>query len=97
MFGFFVSTSHPFNSSQLFTIIILFFINLEVSDYIGGTRKTAFLSGVINAGLLGQHRVVVFKNELKEKDNEPDYHILLSDPAKLQDDEPPVPYGEFSV
>jgi uncharacterized protein (DUF736 family) len=55
--------------------------------------KTAFLSGVINAGLLGQKRVVVFKNELKEKDNEPDYHILLSDPAKPQDE--PVPYDEF--
>jgi len=53
-------------------------------------NKTAFLSGTISAGLLGQHRVVVFKNELKEKDNQPDYHILLSDPAERepgQDDE----------
>ena len=57
--------------------------------------KTTFLSGVINAGLLGQKRVVVFKNELKEKDNEPDYHILLSDPARPQDDEPPKSYDEF--
>lgn len=56
---------------------------------------TAFLSGVINAGLLGQKRVVVFKNELKEKDNEPDYHILLSDPARPQDDKPPETYDEF--
>ena len=57
--------------------------------------KTAFLSGVINAGLLGQYRVVVFKNEFKEKDNKPDYHILLSDPAKPQGDEPPESYDEF--
>lgn len=58
--------------------------------------KTAFLSGVINAGLLGQKRVVVFKNELKKgENNEPDYHILLSDPAKPQDDEPPETYDEF--
>ena len=48
--------------------------------------KIPFLSGIINAGLLGQIRVVVFKNELKEKDKEPDYHILLSDPPEQPED-----------
>ena len=43
-----------------------------------------FLSGLINAGLLGKIRVVVFKNELKDKNEQPDYHILLSDPPEKQ-------------
>jgi uncharacterized protein (DUF736 family) len=50
-------------------------------------NKTPFLSGAINAGLLGQIRVVVFKNELKENGKEPDYHILLSDPPEKPEDE----------
>ena len=43
------------------------------------------MSGVIDTGLLGQIRVVVFKNELKDKDSQPDFHILLSDPAEQQE------------
>ena len=79
----------------------ILFYNLVMGDKIGALwnnrskGKTAFLSGVINAGLLGQKRVVVFKNELKEKDNEPDYHILLSEPARPQDDKPSETYDEF--
>jgi len=43
-----------------------------------------FLSGLIDTGLLGRIRVAVFKNELKEKNEQPDYHILLSDPPEKQ-------------
>ena len=43
-----------------------------------------FLSGLIDSGLLGRIRVVVFKNELKEKNEQPAYHILLSDPPEKQ-------------
>ncbi len=55
-------------------------------------EKKAYLSGVVDTGLLGQIRVVVFKNELKDKDNQPDFHILLSDPAEQQE---PSPKDDF--
>jgi len=42
-------------------------------------KKTKYLAGYIDLGIHGQARVVVFKNELKEKDNQPDYHVLLSE------------------
>ena len=42
-------------------------------------KKTKYLAGYIDLGIHGQARVVVFKNELKDKDNHPDYHILLSE------------------
>ena len=51
-------------------------------------NKTQFLSGAISAGVLGQVRIVVFKNELKKKDREPDYHILISDPPENPEDTP---------
>jgi len=50
--------------------------------------KIPFLSGLINAGLFGQIRVVVFRNELKKNEKEPDYHILLSDPPEQPEDMP---------
>lgn len=41
--------------------------------------KKSYLAGFVDMGIMGQQRVVIFKNELKEKDNQPDYHILLSE------------------
>lgn len=37
-----------------------------------------FMSGVLN-DLAGDISIAVFKNDRKEKDNQPDYNIVLSD------------------
>ena len=48
-------------------------------------KNIAYLTGLVDLGLLGRIRVAVFKNELKDKENQPDYHILLSDPVPVQE------------
>lgn len=46
-----------------------------------GTKdKQAYLSGELDLGAMGKQRIAVFKNTFKEKDGQPDYHILLSEP-----------------
>ena len=50
----------------------------------------AYLAGFVDLGIHGQARVVIFKNELKEKENQPDFHILLSEQnGDKKDDEMP--------
>lgn len=45
----------------------------------GSKDKKNYLAGFVDMEIMGQQRVVIFRNELKEKDNQPDYHILLSE------------------
>lgn len=40
-----------------------------------------FFSGVIET-LNGDVQIVIFKNDKKEKENHPDYNILLSEPKR---------------
>jgi uncharacterized protein (DUF736 family) len=39
-----------------------------------------YLKGNLDLGALGQVSIVVFQNNRKQKDNEPDYRIVLSRP-----------------
>ena len=52
------------------------------------SKKTAegkeFFSGVIS-DLRGDIQIVVFANDKKENENQPDYNILLSEPAKEEE------------
>jgi len=49
------------------------------------SKKTAegkeYFTGVIS-DLRGEIQIVVFRNDKKENENQPDYNILLSEPAK---------------
>ena len=46
-----------------------------------------YFSGTLDLGALGDANIAFFKNSRKEKDSQPDYHIVLSEPAKAEDDE----------
>ena len=46
------------------------------SLWINKSKKTTFMSGVIEDSEGNQTRIVVFKNSYKEKENQPDYRIL---------------------
>ena len=41
----------------------------------------AYFSGVMS-DLRGEIQIVVFRNDKKENDNQPDYNILLSEPKE---------------
>ncbi|MBI2046506.1 MAG: DUF736 family protein [Parcubacteria group bacterium] len=51
-----------------------------------------FMSGLIET-LNGDVQIAVFKNDKKEKENQPDYNIVLSERAKqqAQADQSPAP------
>ena len=43
-------------------------------------KKTGYITGMIDLGALGEMQIVVFKNTHKEKENQLDYNIVLSEP-----------------
>ena len=51
-----------------------------------GEQKSAFLTGTIDLGVVGQLPIAVFKNDRKTKDNQPDYRIVISESANRQTD-----------
>jgi hypothetical protein len=60
----------------------------------GKDGKDTYFTGVVNAGVFGDIQVAIFKNNRKEKDNQPDYNIVLSEPreekaAAIEDDDIP--------
>lgn len=58
------------------------------------SRKTEegreFFTGVIS-DLRGDIQIVVFQNDKKQSDNQPDYDILLSEPKEKEEIVPSVP------
>jgi len=44
-------------------------------------KGKTYLSGVLDMGAFGEVRVSIFKNDRKEKENQPDYHVVLSGEA----------------
>ncbi len=54
---------------------------LWVREYEKDGQKKKMLSGEIDLGALGKVNIAVFKNEKKEKENQPDYRIVLSEPV----------------
>lgn len=46
-----------------------------------------FMSGVLE-GLGGDIQIVVFKNDKKEKENQPDYNIMRSEPREASAEVP---------
>ena len=51
---------------------------LWVREYEKDGDKRKMLSGQLDLGALGTVNIAIFKNEGKEKDNQPDYRIFLS-------------------
>ena len=45
-----------------------------------------YFTGVIS-DLRGEIQIVVFQNDSKQKDNQPDYNILLSEPKEVEKEE----------
>ena len=52
---------------------------LWVKEYEKDGAKHKMLSGEIDLGALGTVKIAVFKNDRKEKENQPDYRIVLSE------------------
>ena len=52
---------------------------LWLREYEKDGKKHKMMSGEIDLGALGTAKVAVFKNEKKEKENHPDYRIVLSE------------------
>ena len=60
-------------------------------------KKTGYFSGTLDLGVLGQAKIAVFKNNRKERDNQPDYNIVLSEPKRQDepvevDDDSDIPF-----
>ncbi len=47
-----------------------------------------YLRGNLDLGALGQVPIAVFKNTRKEKENQPDYRIVLSEPIPPEKESP---------
>ena len=52
---------------------------LWLKEYEKEGVKKKMMSGEIDLGALGSVRIAVFKNDKKEKENQPDYRIVLSE------------------
>jgi len=53
---------------------------LWLREYERDGKKKKMLAGELDLGLLGTVKVAIFKNEKKEKENQPDYTVVLSEP-----------------
>jgi len=54
---------------------------LWVREYEKDGKKRKMMAGELDLGALGTIKIAVFKNDKKEKDNQPDYRIVLSEPS----------------
>ena len=45
-------------------------------------EKEPYFSGTIDLGILGEVKIGIFKNHYKEKDSQPDYNIVISEPQE---------------
>jgi len=54
---------------------------LWLRDFEKDGKKEKMMSGELDLGALGSISIAVFKNKKKDKDNQPDYRIVLSNPA----------------
>ena len=52
---------------------------LWLKEYEKDGKKRKMMSGELDLGILGKVNIAVFKNEKKEKENQPDYYIVLSE------------------
>lgn len=61
-------------------------------------KEHRFMTGMIDLGALGTVDIAIFKNDRKEKDNHPDYRIVLSEKRqaveKTEDGNDPGGYSE---
>ena len=56
-------------------------------------KNQKYLSGKVTLGEFGEEQtfqVVIYSNKFKEKDNQPDFRIYKSEPAKSSDSTPEV-------
>jgi len=53
---------------------------LWLKEYEKDGKKRKMMAGELDLGALGTVKIAVFKNDRKEKDNQPDYRIVLSEP-----------------
>ena len=53
---------------------------LWLREYEKDGKKRKMMAGELDLGALGTAKIAVFKNDKKEKDNQPDYRIFLSEP-----------------
>lgn len=52
---------------------------LWLKEYEKDGQKKKMFSGELDLGVLGKVNIAVFKNDKKEKENQPDYRIVLSE------------------
>jgi uncharacterized protein (DUF736 family) len=55
---------------------------LWVKEYEKDGQKRKMFSGELDLGVLGTVGIAIFKNEKKDKENQPDYRIVLSEKPK---------------
>lgn len=51
---------------------------LWIREYERDGQRRKMMAGEIDLGILGSVKIVIFKNDNKEKDSQPDYRIALS-------------------
>jgi hypothetical protein len=49
----------------------------------GPDGKPRYFSGYVNCGILGDIAITIFKNRFKQKESDPDFNIVLSDPKPV--------------
>ena len=60
---------------------------LWLKDFEKDGKKEKMMSGELDLGALGSISIAVFKNKKKDKDNQPDYRIVLSNSKPQAKDE----------
>ena len=58
---------------------------LWINEFEKDGKKRKMMSGELDLGALGTVKIAVFKNEKKEKDNQPDYKIVVNDNSEKED------------
>ena len=57
---------------------------LWIKEFEKDGKKRKMMSGELDLGALGTVKIAVFKNEKKEKDNQPDYKIVVNDNSEKE-------------